>query len=299
MTDVVTAKDAGGNVVSFAVITGTANALAPLGVMATAVEDGAITPISGSNPLSVTDAAAETSLATIATAQGAQGTGLNPPSGGAGLLGFLSGIYHTIASTLPISGTVAVSNFPTTQPISGTVTANAGTNLNTSALALETGGNLATTATGATASAAALGTTTDAAFGGSGASTVIAALKGLYALLSGTLKFGGGPTGTSLNNVPAATGPGTAINLGGAFNNISMQIVLGGSVPVTATLIDLQISLNGGTTYTTVATFDTSTGQASGQIVVSTDVPASFARANVVSFSGGTSPTIGAFINAA
>jgi hypothetical protein len=34
-----------------------------------------------------------------------------------------------------------------TQPVSGTVTANAGTNLNTSALALETGGNLATIAT--------------------------------------------------------------------------------------------------------------------------------------------------------
>ncbi|HEV2403740.1 MAG TPA: hypothetical protein VGS08_06095, partial [Candidatus Saccharimonadales bacterium] len=38
----------------------------------------------------------------------------------------------------------------TTQPISGTVTANAGTNLNTSALALESGGNLATTATNTT-----------------------------------------------------------------------------------------------------------------------------------------------------
>lgn len=34
-------------------------------------------------------------------------------------------------------GSVSVSNFPATQPISGTVTANAGTNLNTSALALD------------------------------------------------------------------------------------------------------------------------------------------------------------------
>ncbi len=49
-------------------------------------------------------------------------------------------------ATQPVSGTVAVSNFPATQPvsqvgspwgISGTVTANAGTNLNTSALALD------------------------------------------------------------------------------------------------------------------------------------------------------------------
>lgn len=38
-----------------------------------------------------------------------------------------------------------------TQPVSGTVTANAGTNLNTSALALETGGNLATIATAVSA----------------------------------------------------------------------------------------------------------------------------------------------------
>lgn len=40
----------------------------------------------------------------------------------------------------------------TTQPVSGTVTANAGTNLNTSALALESGGNLATLAGGVTSS---------------------------------------------------------------------------------------------------------------------------------------------------
>lgn len=37
------------------------------------------------------------------------------------------------------SGTTSVSNFPATQPVSGTVAANAGTNLNTSALALEAG----------------------------------------------------------------------------------------------------------------------------------------------------------------
>lgn len=47
------------------------------------------------------------------------------------------------SGTQPVSGTVNVGNFPATQPVSGTVTANAGTNLNTSALALESGGNLA------------------------------------------------------------------------------------------------------------------------------------------------------------
>ena len=48
------------------------------------------------------------------------------------------------AVTQPVSGTVAISGTPS---ITGTVTANAGTNLNTSALALESGGNLATIAT--------------------------------------------------------------------------------------------------------------------------------------------------------
>ena len=44
------------------------------------------------------------------------------------------------ATAVPVSGTF----WQATQPVSGTVSANAGTNLNTSALALETGGNLAT-----------------------------------------------------------------------------------------------------------------------------------------------------------
>ena len=46
------------------------------------------------------------------------------------------------ATAVPVSGTF----YQATQPVSGTITANAGTNLNTSALALETGGNLATLA---------------------------------------------------------------------------------------------------------------------------------------------------------
>lgn len=56
----------------------------------------------------------------------------------------------------PVSGTVAatqsgawnIGSVTTLPAITGTVTANAGTNLNTSALALESGGNLATAATG-------------------------------------------------------------------------------------------------------------------------------------------------------
>lgn len=46
-----------------------------------------------------------------------------------------------------VSGRVPVDGSGVTQPVSGTLTCNAGTNLNTSALALESGGNLATAAT--------------------------------------------------------------------------------------------------------------------------------------------------------
>lgn len=48
----------------------------------------------------------------------------------------------TPSDTQPVSGTF----WQATQPVSGTITANAGTNLNTSLLALESGGNLATLA---------------------------------------------------------------------------------------------------------------------------------------------------------
>jgi len=58
-----------------------------------------------------------------------------------------SGAWN-IGSVTSITNPVAVTGtfWQATQPISGTVTANAGTNLNTSLLALETGGNLATIA---------------------------------------------------------------------------------------------------------------------------------------------------------
>jgi hypothetical protein len=50
------------------------------------------------------------------------------------------------------SGAAKVDGSGVTQPVSGTVTANAGTNLNTAALALESGGNLATLAGGVSSS---------------------------------------------------------------------------------------------------------------------------------------------------
>lgn len=59
-------------------------------------------------------------------------------SGSGSVISILKGIFLALANPLPVSGTVTAN-----QGGSWTVTANAGTNLNTSALALETGGNLA------------------------------------------------------------------------------------------------------------------------------------------------------------
>jgi len=63
-------------------------------------------------------------------------TGQSQPTGGVGLSGWLSGIYNRIVALVTAVGTPM-------QQTGGSVTANAGTNLNTSSLALETGGNLA------------------------------------------------------------------------------------------------------------------------------------------------------------
>jgi hypothetical protein len=44
-----------------------------------------------------------------------------PPTGGSGVVGFLGGIYKELASGLTIGGSVAVSNLPTTQTVTGMV----------------------------------------------------------------------------------------------------------------------------------------------------------------------------------
>jgi hypothetical protein len=156
---------------------------------ATQAVSGTITANAGTN-LNTSALALESggNLATISanTAPGTKITAATIPAGGSGPIGWLSAIWADvvgIAGKLPalsggkipvevtgatVTGTVAVSNqptsiqvsnFPGTQPVSGTVTANAGTNLNTSLLALESGGNLATIATNTAQGAAITGAT--------------------------------------------------------------------------------------------------------------------------------------------
>jgi hypothetical protein len=112
---------------------------------------------------------------------GTDGTGITAPTGAVGIRGWLSGIYSKLAGSISVTGTfwqatqpisaaslplpsgAATSALQTTinttlgspmQTTGGSVTANAGTNLNTSALALETGGNLASIKTNTAVTAA-------------------------------------------------------------------------------------------------------------------------------------------------
>jgi hypothetical protein len=94
-------------------------------------------------------------------------------------------------------------------PVSGTITANAGTNLNTSLLALETGGNLASAKTDLDTLVSVLGAQSDTTWSGSGSGSEIAILKKIVAELAATLIVSGTVTanaGTGTMTVGQATG---------------------------------------------------------------------------------------------
>ena len=75
----------------------------------------------------VQDAAAESSLASIATSGAASAAAVgttsdNPYTGSGGtLVALLKGLYAVLKGTLTVSGSVSVGNFPTTQAVSGAV----------------------------------------------------------------------------------------------------------------------------------------------------------------------------------
>jgi hypothetical protein len=105
--------------------------------------------------------------------------------------------------------------------ISGTVTSNAGTNTSTAALALETGGNLASAKIDLDNINTAIGAISDAAYSGSGNGSEIALLKKIVAELAATLTVSGTVTanaGTGTMTVGQATGTNlhTVIDAGSA-----------------------------------------------------------------------------------
>jgi hypothetical protein len=126
------------------------------------------------------------------------------------------------------SGNVAVSNFPTIQPITATnlpLPSNA---------AQEIGGNLDSIDTSTTAIMTATGTPADTAYTGTGSSSLVAALKGVYSAIKGVLNIrpltavsdtvsiqGGNstPVVVSMSALPIPTG--AALESGGNLASIS------------------------------------------------------------------------------
>lgn len=103
---------------------------------------------------------ANTSLGTIATAQGAAGTGIGQPTGGTGLLGFLSGIYKALIGTLTVTDVAAENSLATivsnTDRLTGTLSVSTNAGLITpvapsGACMIETGGTAQVLATAGTA----------------------------------------------------------------------------------------------------------------------------------------------------
>ena len=81
-----------------------------------------LSTIASNGATSALQTAGNTSLSTIATAQGTSGTGIVQPTGGAGLLGWLSGIYQKLSGSIAVTGTF----YQATQPVSGTVSVSTG-----------------------------------------------------------------------------------------------------------------------------------------------------------------------------
>ncbi len=95
-----------------------------------------ILPLPTNAATAANQTAANTSLATIATAQGVAGTGITQPTGGTGLMGLLSGIYKAISNTLSISQLLGGSPVSNANPLPVSVVGGGG------------GGNPAASATG-------------------------------------------------------------------------------------------------------------------------------------------------------
>ncbi len=200
-------------------------------------------------------------LAAVATATGAvSDTAVTDPTLSGSEIALLKGIISTLdtdavtlgqatkANSVPVTiasdqGATAVTGtfWQATQPVSGTVTANAGTNLDTSTLALETGGNLATIATNTPA----VGQTTMSASVpvtvASDQSNLTTQYAPVASLVSGAITSAmTGTTSTSLLDAPA-----------GSLRNYVTSIIVSNSHATVGTDVILQDG-SGGTTLMTI-----------------------------------------------
>lgn len=196
--------------------------------------------------------------------------------------GAVSGPVTVVQPTASNLNATVVGNGTFAAQVTGSVTANAGTNLNTSLLALETGGNLATIKTDADAISAVLGTTTGAAVITDANGTVQQYLRGLIklfitagsALVTASLAAGSNligkvgidqttPGTTNAVNNTVLAGQGWIYSLKNALSNTNSQVKSGAG-----TLGGYYI-YNPNTSVAYIQIFDTATGS----ITVGTTVP--------------------------
>jgi len=100
------------------------------------------------------------------------------------------------------------------------------------------------------------------------------------------------PPFTSLNAV-TTTGIGGVMIMSAPHNNVSMQVVSTGSP--TAVKANLEGSIDG-INFTPLAVFDTGAGATNLAIASSTSTMVLYARANLLTLTGGTTPTVTARI---
>ena len=132
----------------------------------------------------------------VDAADGVGGTGITAPTGGIGLAGWLSGIYARLGSGISVS-------------VSGG--------------ALETGGNLAITATETTATVTSLGSDAAGTTQPTGGTGVRGWLSGIYTRLSGTLPV-------SVVSLPLPAGAATNTSLQQILSAIQASVNIAGTV---------------------------------------------------------------------
>lgn len=176
--------------------------------------------------------------------------GGSSPANGTGVRGWLRSIYDKLNTGIAVSGAVSVSNFPATQAVSGTVTANAGTgtfNVDGSGHTQPVSGSVAVSNFPATqpVSAAALPLPAGAATAGN-QSTANTSLASIDTKLSGTLATdGSGHTQPVSGSVSVTNLPGTQAVSGNVAASAETGTVYNGSTALTPLFAKISASSSG------------------------------------------------------
>lgn len=98
-------------------------------------------------------------------------------------------------------------------------------------------------------------------------------------------------------NAATATGAGAALKVAGGRAQHALQVILGGTAASTAgTVVDFQLSNDGGTTWSTFGSWKQADSHVSGDSVLFS-VPATDVRAYLSNLgSGGAAPAVTAYI---